>query len=43
MVERRKSEETVCLEYAKAYPLLSLLLNKGDKTTVIDALLALCP
>jgi hypothetical protein len=37
MVERRKSEETVCLGYAKTYSFLSLLLNKGDKTAAIDA------
>ena len=29
--------KTVWLEYAKAYPILSLLSNKGDKTAAIDA------
>ena len=38
MVERSIIEETACLEYAKAYPLLSLLPGKGDKTAAIDAL-----
>ena len=37
MVEYANTLPTPCLEYAKAYPLLSLLPDKGDKTAAIDA------
>jgi hypothetical protein len=37
MVEYANTLPTPCQEYAKAYPLLSLLPNKRDKTAAIDA------
>ena len=42
MVEYANTLPTLCLEYAKAYPLLSLLPDNGDKTAAIDALSRTC-